>query len=73
MKGIILAAVAACTTLVATAPADARQGCGTGFHRGPRGACVVNRAGGFYRGYGYWDGRRYYQNRYRFHGGWRYR
>lgn len=29
--------------------------------------------GRFYNGRGYWDGRRYYQNRYRHHGGWRYR
>jgi hypothetical protein len=26
-----------------------------------------------YPGRGYWDGHRYYQNRYRHHGGWRYR
>ena len=29
--------------------------------------------GNHYEGRGYWDGRRYYQNRYRHHGGWRYR
>lgn len=29
--------------------------------------------GSFYPGRGYWDGRRYYQHRYRYHGYWRYR
>lgn len=73
MKKMILLAIAAGTALSAVSPADARGGCGVGFHRGPRGACLINRAGGFYHGYGYWDGHRYWQNRYRWHGGWRYR
>ena len=29
--------------------------------------------GRFYNGRGYWDGHRWYQNRYRHHNGWRYR
>ncbi|VVT16767.1 conserved exported hypothetical protein [Sphingomonas sp. EC-HK361] len=73
MKKLLLLAVAMGTTVGSASVADARQGCGVGFHRGPRGHCVVNRAGGFYRGYGWWDGRRYWQHRYRWHNGWRYR
>lgn len=49
-------------------------------HRRPdyRGRGVVRIAPGlvigrFYNGRGYWDGRRYYQKRYRHNGGWRYR
>ncbi|MGC1301642.1 MAG: hypothetical protein WA840_04635 [Caulobacteraceae bacterium] len=65
--------------------ASAAQGCGPGFHRGPYGGCRPNGGGGpvigvpglsigvFYPGRGYWDGHRYWQNRYRSHGGWRYR
>ena len=81
LKTMLTAALAAGTMLVASAPADAAQGCGRGYHRAPRGHCVPNfRArgpvlvvGNFYQGRGFWDGRRYYQNRYRHHGGWRYR
>ena len=36
----ILIGVAACA--VAASPADARGGCGVGFHRGPRGGCLEN-------------------------------
>jgi len=43
MKYLIAAALLA-TAVVGFAPiADAAQGCGAGFHRGPYGACVVNR------------------------------
>jgi hypothetical protein len=43
MKYLIAAALLA-TTVVGFAPvADAAQGCGPGFHRGPYGRCVVNR------------------------------
>lgn len=43
MKYLIAAALLA-TTVVGFAPvADAAQGCGRGFHRGPYGGCVVNR------------------------------
>lgn len=43
MKYLIAAALLA-TTVVGFAPvADAAQGCGPGFHRGPYGACVSNR------------------------------
>lgn len=84
MKKILLLAIAAGAALSAVAPADARQGCGPAFHRGPYGGCRPNRGGGvvvagplvvgrFYRGRGYWDGRRYHPHRERWHGGWRYR
>ena len=54
------------------------------MHRGPHGHCRSNGGpavvlpgglivGNYYRGQGYWDGQRYYHNRYRDHGGWRYR
>ena len=86
MKKLMLMAVAATAFAgtMATAPtADAAQGCGRGYHRGPAGHCRPNAgryAGGpvlvigrFYNGRGYWDGRRYYQHRERWHNGWRYR
>lgn len=83
MKKLLLIALAAGAALTAVSPADARQGCGPGFHRGPYGGCRPNRGpvivervpvvGVFYAGRGYWDGRRYWWHRYRWHGGWRYR
>jgi hypothetical protein len=82
LKSMLTAALVAGTALATTAPADAAQGCGRGYHRGPAGHCRPNgyRApgvrlviGNYYGGRGYWDGRRYYQHRYRHHGGWRYR
>ena len=75
MKTIIAIALAATvgTGMIAVSPADARGGCGPGFHPGPRGACIGNRVGGFYGNNGYWDGHRYWHHRERFQGGWRYR
>jgi hypothetical protein len=73
MRSILLAALVASATIAATAPADAREGCGKGFHRGPRGRCISNRAGTYYRNYGWWDGNRYWQHRYRVNNRWRYR
>ncbi|WP_081504332.1 GCG_CRPN prefix-to-repeats domain-containing protein [Sphingomonas sp. PAMC 26621] len=83
MRKILLAAIAAGAAFTVVAPAEARQGCGVGAHRGPGGYCRPNRGrvvvaprlriGGFYGGRGYWDGRRYCDHRYRYHGGWRYR
>jgi hypothetical protein len=85
MKALLAIALAAGATLVASSPADARQGCGPGFHRGSYGHCRPNRdrgyvavapglvIGNFYSGRGYWDGRRYWQHRTRWHNGWRYR
>ncbi|MEG8013466.1 GCG_CRPN prefix-to-repeats domain-containing protein [Sphingomonas sp. 22R3R2A-7] len=83
MRTILLAALAAGAALTVSVPADARQGCGVGAHRGPGGYCRPNRGrvvvaprvvvGRYYHGRGYWDGRRYWGQRYRWHGGWRYR
>jgi hypothetical protein len=84
MKKLFALAIAAGAVVAAAAPAEARDGCGRGFHRGPYGHCRPDRGpvrivpgglivGNFYRGQGYWDGHRYWQNRYRWHHGWRYR
>jgi hypothetical protein len=83
MKKLLLATAAIGSLLAAAAPADARQGCGPGGHRGPNGHCRPNhgrmvagpalRIGVFYPGHGYWDGHRYWQHRERWHHGWRYR
>jgi hypothetical protein len=86
MKKHLALVLATGVALAAVAPADAAQGCGRGFHRGPYGHCRPNRGpavvtvapgglivGNFYRGRGYWNGQRYYQQRYRYHNGWRYR
>jgi hypothetical protein len=84
MKKLLLLALAASTTFGAVTAAEARDGCGPGGHRGYYGHCrgnggpVVVAPGGlivgnYYHGQGYWDGRRYYQHRDRWHGGWRYR
>jgi hypothetical protein len=81
-------ALAATITIGAASAAAAREGCGGGYHRGPAGYCRPNKdnrfregpavivrpgIGIFYPGRGYWDGRAYYQHRYRHHNGWRYR
>jgi len=83
MKMLILATLAATTTLGVASTADAAQGCGRGFHRGGYGRCIPNRGPGygrrgpvigvFYPGRGYWHGGRYWGHRSRWHGGWRYR
>ncbi|WP_414127830.1 GCG_CRPN prefix-to-repeats domain-containing protein [Rhizobium jaguaris] len=87
MKKLLIVAftsVAALTAIVSTA--DAAQGCGAGFHRGPNGYCRPNpapggavvvvpggpRVGVYYHGHGYWDGHRYWVHREYHRGGWRY-
>jgi hypothetical protein len=83
---IALAAGVAVAAVGAVSPADARDGCGPGGHRGPYGHCRPNRGrdvvsvgpvglviGNFYNGRGYWDGHRYWQHRERRRDGWRYR
>ncbi len=86
MKTILTLALAA-TALAGATAADARDGCGRGFFRGPYGHCRPMRGpgygpavvapglivGNFYAGRGYWDGHRYWRHRERFHDGWRYR
>ena len=83
MKSLIVAGLAAGAALLAISPAEARQGCGPGYHRGPAGHCRPNMrpgrpalvVGHYYHGQGYWDGNRYWRHRYRDHGrgDWRYR
>jgi hypothetical protein len=83
MRKILLAALAASAALVSVAPAEAREGCGPGGHRGPAGYCRPNRGGVvvapgvrvgvFYPGRPNSHGRRYWGHRDRWHGGWRYR
>lgn len=87
MRKIVLSLLAAGTVLATAAPAMARDGCGPGGHRGPYGHCRPNRGpvyvapapavrlviGNYYPNRGYWDGRRYYQHRDHWRGGWRYR
>lgn len=81
MKKLIIAALAAGVAFAAM-PAAAADGCGRGYHRTPRGVCRPNMGprrgpvlvvGRYYQNRGYWDGRRYYRQRYRYHNGWRYR
>jgi len=86
MKKIVSTALAmlAVSAILTAAPAEARQGCGVGFHRGPQGVCRPNRPvvvvrpgvpaiGVYHPGRGYWDGHRYWAHRYWHRGGWRYR
>ena len=82
MKKLMLGALVASAALAAVSSAQAAQGCGPGGHRGPYGGCRPNVGpafvggpviGVFYPGRGYWYGGRYWQNRYAWHGGWRYR
>ena len=42
MQKLLLAALAAGTVMVAAAPAEAREGCGPGMHRGEYGRCFPN-------------------------------
>jgi hypothetical protein len=84
-RNAMLALLSAAAALTVVSSAQAAGGCGPGFHRGPYGGCRANRGPGpavvigapaigvFYPGRGYWDGHRYWANRYRFGGGWRYR
>jgi hypothetical protein len=78
MKALIALAAAVVATAAAS-PADARQGCGPGFHRAPNGMCRPNRAtriryveGRFYPGQGYWWHNRWRHHRQRRNGVWIY-
>jgi hypothetical protein len=83
MRKILTTALLVSAALGATSAAQAADGCGRGFHRGPWGHCRPNgyagpvvvgpQIGVFYGGRGYWDGHRYWMHRDRWHGGWRYR
>lgn len=81
MKAIAAIGLMSAFAMAAASPADARQGCGPGFHRTPHGRCVPNRGGQqvwvvghYYEGHGYWYNNRWYKHRYRDrHRAWRYR
>lgn len=84
MKNFVTLALAAGIALGTAGIAEARQGCGVGYHSGPHGRCIANArnrvvvtprgliVGNFYTGRGYWDGHRYFKHRARNHRGWRY-
>ena len=83
MKKTMLTMLCASAALAVASSAYAAGGCGVGGHRGPYGGCRANLVrrpivgvpaiGVFYAGRGYWDGHRYWANRYRYGNGWRYR
>lgn len=86
MRNILLATLAVGAIVAAAAPAEARDGCGPGFHRGPYGhRCFPNGGPGygpgpgafvpgrFYPNHGYWWNNRFYQSRFRGERGWHYR
>ena len=75
MKSLIAITAAALVATVAASPADARQGCGQGFHRAYNGRCRPNPnqrmrfvEGRYYAGQGYWWHNRWYQHRHRRNG-----
>lgn len=82
MKTLIALAAAAVVATAAASPADARQGCGPGFHRAPNGMCRPNRdmqnmqnrwtEGRYYPGRGYWWHNQWRHHRQRRNGVWIY-
>ena len=80
MKVMTVIGLATVLALGAASTAQARQGCGVGFHRNFHGRCVPNRGmhqtwivGRYYPHRGYWYGGRWYHHRYHGPHGWRYR
>jgi hypothetical protein len=81
MKSLAIFGLATALAVGAASTADARQGCGVGFHRNMRGRCVPNMrgrqqvfvVGRYYAGRGYWYNGRWWHRRYRYHNMWRYR
>jgi hypothetical protein len=77
MKTLVaLGAASMIATLGASTPAQAREGCGPGFHRARNGMCRANRGtrerwieGHYYSGRGYWYRNRWYHHRRRNHRG----
>jgi hypothetical protein len=79
MKTLFALGAAAIVATAAASPAQAREGCGRGFHRAMNGMCRPNRGtemrwieGRYYSGYGYRWHNRWYQRRHRRHGVWIY-
>ncbi len=65
----LAAVMAAGLVGAATGTAEARDGCGLGFHRGPFGACRPNYWGYVGYGYGNWGSYRGFYHGYGWHGG----
>jgi len=79
MKTLIALGLATAMVGLAAAPAQAREGCGRGFHRAYNGMCRPNRGtpmryveGHYYAGQGYWYRNRWYHQRHRRNGVWIY-
>ena len=81
MRRLIAFALTLAVAAGSASSVEALGGCGPGWHPGPYGrhcfrngpAVIVNpRVGVFVTGRGYWDGRRYWWHRGRWHDGWRY-
>lgn len=80
MKTLVALGAAAIIAGVGVAsPAQAREGCGPGFHRAMNGMCRANRGtrerwleGQYYNGRGYYWHNRWYHHRRRQHGVWIY-
>jgi hypothetical protein len=79
MKTLVAVAAAAVVATAASSPAEARQGCGPGFHRSPNGMCRPNRdrqiryvEGRYYPGQGYWWHNQWRHHRQRRNGVWIY-
>ena len=79
MRALAAIGFASLIALAAASPAQARQGCGPGFHRLPNGRCIPNRGprerwieGQYYANHGYWWHNRWYQHRHRRNGVWIY-
>ena len=82
MKILAALGVASAIAMITSTPAEARQGCGPGFHRAYNGMCRPNLdmqmrrmqyvEGRYYGGHGYWYHNRWYQHRHRRNGVWIY-
>jgi hypothetical protein len=79
MKILIGLGLATAIAGIAAVPAQAREGCGPGFHQARNGMCRPNRGtrarwieGHYYAGQGYWWHNRWYQHRHRRNGVWIY-
>jgi hypothetical protein len=75
MKTLIALGAAAMIATVVASPAQAREGCGPGFHRAGNGMCRPDRGtqmrwveGHYYQGHGYWWHNRWYHQRHRQNG-----
>lgn len=85
-KAVLIAALAVGAATASLSPAQAHDGCGPGFHRGPYGHCRPNEGPGgvviapggpvfgvYYAGHGDRDGHRYWAHRDQWQTGWRFR